>query len=325
MKNTVIILGARGRFGRAALDAFVKAGWNVRATYRPGSPISVPDSVQAAEVDATDPGALQAACRGQDIIVNALNPPYDKWEKEVPKLTTSVIAAARASQATVLIPGNVYNFGPDLPSELTERTPQAGQGKGKIRQEMEAAYRQAGVKTIVLRAGDFIERQRTGNWFDSIMTKDIERGRVTYPGPLDRVHTWAYLPDMAQVAAALCARSNELPHFCDVPFPGYALTGRDLLDAIERVTGRPLQHKVFPWWALRIMSPFSPLLREVYAMKYLWDKPHRLSGQRLKELLPEFSPTPIEQALYAVLPLRAAPSTSSSSSSSAPLATRTSP
>ena len=42
MKQTVIILGARGRFGRAALEAFLSAGWEVRASHRPGSEFHAP-------------------------------------------------------------------------------------------------------------------------------------------------------------------------------------------------------------------------------------------------------------------------------------------
>ena len=105
------------------------------------------------------------------MIVNALNPPYARWRHDLPRLTANAIAAAKASGATVMIPGNVYHYGALLPARLAEDTPAAPTTrKGRLRVEMERAYADAGtegVRTIILRAGDFIERRRTGNWFDS--------------------------------------------------------------------------------------------------------------------------------------------------------------
>lgn len=46
---------------------------------------------------------------------------------------------------------------------------------------------------------------------------------------------------------------------------------------------------------------FSPLIREVVAMRYLWNKPHRLDGTALKTLLPDFKPTPLNVAMQEVL------------------------
>ena len=43
------------------------------------------------------------------------------------------------------------------------------------------------VRVIILRAGDFFGGVR-GSWFDLVITKELERGRITYPGPLDVVH-----------------------------------------------------------------------------------------------------------------------------------------
>ncbi|MCF6316055.1 MAG: hypothetical protein L3J30_07185 [Marinosulfonomonas sp.] len=47
---------------------------------------------------------------------------------------------------------------------------------GRIRTEMEAAYRDSGVRTIILRAGDFIDTQASGNWFDKVMTPKLDKG-----------------------------------------------------------------------------------------------------------------------------------------------------
>lgn len=50
------------------------------------------------------------------------------------------------------------------------------------------------------------------------------------------------------------------------------------------------------------MGLFSPLLREVVEMRYLWNVPHALDGTKLRAALPAFAPTPLAEAMRAVLP-----------------------
>jgi hypothetical protein len=210
-----------------------------------------------------------------------------------------VLAAAEASGATVLIPGNVYVFGAGMPERLGPDTPhRPTTRKGRIRAEMEAAFRadsDRGVRTIVLRAGDFLEAEASGNWFDMVLASDVGRGRFTYPGRTDAVHARAWLPDMACAAVALAERRATLPAFAEVPFPGLALTGEALRAGLARAMGRELRFARFPWWLLRLVAPFRPMWRELLEMRYLWDVPHRLDPAPLAGLLPDLRPTPPEE------------------------------
>ncbi len=221
----------------------------------------------------------------------------------LPILTASVIAAARASGATVLIPGNVYNFGTNPPAMLSPDTPQtAADGKGALRVEMERSFRDApNVRTIILRGGDYIEAKKTGNWFDSQITNKVAKGVITYPGPTDQIHAWAYLPDMARAAVQLCEIRETLPRFADIPFAGFALTGDELITAVEAATDKTLKVKTIPWSIMSAIGLFSPVIREVIAMRYLWNKPHQLDGSALSTLLPDFKPTPLKAALQQAL------------------------
>lgn len=300
MPETVFILGATGRFGAAAADAFAAAGWRVRRQVRPGRTAEGPG--EAVPVDVLDHEALTAAAMGADVIVHALNPPYPDWATEVPRLTKAAIVAARRSGAAVLIPGNLYNYGARLPDRLTEATPEAADHeKARLRIEMEEAWRASGVPTIVLRAGDFIDTKAGDNWFEGQITKDVAKGRIMYPGPLDRVHAWAYLPDMARAATMLAEGRARLAPFEMVNFPGYALTGDELIALVERALGRSLKRRRPPWGLVRLMGLVSPLMREVGAMRYLWDRPHRVDGARLAALLPGFEATPPDQAVRSSL------------------------
>src|SRR5687767_8608023 len=92
MTKTVLILGASGKIGRQSAAAFARAGWCVRKH----------DRLR---------GNLNEDAQGAAVIVNGWNPPrYHDWENTTPAITRKVIAAAEASGATVIVPGNVYNF-----------------------------------------------------------------------------------------------------------------------------------------------------------------------------------------------------------------------
>ena len=290
--GTVIVLGAKGRFGRAAAHAFEASGW---AVTRAGRGLSGQGCVA---VDVMDADATRAACAGHDVIVNAVHPPYHHWVHTVPQLTKSVIAAAQASGATVMIPGNIYNYGRKLPPVLREDTPwMPNTGKAGIRIRMEDAYRESGVRTIVLRGGDFLERAQTGNWFDTYIAAKAGQGKLTYPGPRTLVHAWAYLPDMARALVMLAERRAAFDRFEQFGFGGYALTGEDLIALVEDAVGRPMRVSRFPWWAVRTMGLWSPLMREVHEMRYLWFRPNAVDGTKLAQALPEFKATPAAVAV----------------------------
>lgn len=284
MQKTVLILGSSGRFGRNAKCSFSWAGWTVRTFDRQ-----------------TD--TLPDAAWGADLIVNAWHPAYPDWARDVPKLTAQIIDTAKDTGATVLIPGNIYNYGADMPSVLSEHTPhRATNPLGQIRIEMETAYRDAGIRTIILRAGDFIDTQPSGNWFDKIITANSAKGQFAYPGNPDIPHTWAFLPDVTDMAAALADQMDQLDTFTEVNVPGFTLTGHQLADAISNVTGKTQRLKHMSWLPIQVARPFWPVARSLLEMRYLWNTPHMLTSNTLDRLLPNFQATSLEDALEASLP-----------------------
>ena len=279
MTRNVLILGSSGRFGRNATEAFWNAGWNVRTFNRKT------DDLNQAAADA-------------DVIVNAWNPPYDRWAEEVPRYTRQVIEAARLNDATVIVPGNVYVFGEEAPERFAADTPHGAKNSlGRIRIEMERAYRDSGVRTIILRAGDFLDTRASGNWFDKVMIARLDKGTLVYPGDPDVPHAWAYLPDVTAAAVELAERRDTLSRFEDVPFPGYTLTGRELTALVEGALGREIRLKEMSWLPMRLLAPFWKLMRGLLEMRYLWSKPHHLDDARFAELVPGFTATPPEVAL----------------------------
>jgi nucleoside-diphosphate-sugar epimerase len=283
MPRTALILGATGRIGRHVSTALAAHGWTVKPYRRGSTP-------------------LAKAAAGADLVFVGWNTAYSDWARTIPGLTAQVIEAARANGAAVMIPGNVYVFGQDMPPVLSPNTPHAATNTlGRIRVEMEAAYRTSGVKTVILRAGDFLDDQASGNWFDRIIAAKISKGRLSYPGPLDQVHTWAYLPDLAEAFAGLADRLDTLPEFTDLTFPGYAMTGAELSAACEAALGQSISLSTMSWLPIHIARPFWAEAKYILEMRYLWSRPHRVDGTALDALLPNRTRTPVSDAMRAAL------------------------
>ncbi|MEO8059018.1 MAG: NAD(P)H-binding protein [Burkholderiales bacterium] len=310
MSSTVLILGAAGRIGQVMALAFANAGWQVRAQARKALPAALQGHarVTPAACDATDLPALTAAAHGASVVVNALNPPYTEWDRLAQPLADAALAVARASGALLMLPGNVYNFGRELPALLSATTPELGNTpKARIRIEMErrlAAAAGEGVDSVVIRAGDFFGGPGRGTWFDMAMLAKLGKRRFVYPGPDDVAHAWAYLPDLAQAFVRVAERREQLRGHHRLHFAGHTLTGRAMRDALAQVTGRPLRLAGLPWPLIRLAAPFVPMWRELLVMRYLWQRPHALDDTALRALIGVVPQTPLPLALrHALLEL----------------------
>ncbi|MGZ3348760.1 MAG: NAD-dependent epimerase/dehydratase family protein [Xanthobacteraceae bacterium] len=304
MNPRVLVLGAGGRLGHKAAEAFRDAGWTVASLVRPGRAARAPAGTEIVEVDALDHAAVGAAARGADVILHALNPSYTDWSRLALPLAYSAITAAEATGATLMFPGNLYNYGSPMPQLIDETTPmRPSSRKGQVRVAMEDRMAEAterGMRAIILRAGDYYGGGR-GSWLDLVLLKDIGRGRLTYPGPIDLVHEWAYLPDLVAALVRLAGMRDTLPALATFGFPGHAVTGRDFTTTIARATSSKLQIKRMTWWLIHALRPIIPLCRELSEMAYLWNEPHRIDGSKLKAAIGDVPHTPLDDAVARAL------------------------
>ena len=284
MADTVLVLGASGKTGRHSIKAFTAAGWNVKTFDR-------------------HKDELMAAAEGADVIVNGLNPPnYHNWGSILPRITEQVIDAAQANGSTVILPGNVYHFGnePGVWSETS--TPNPVSKKGQLRLEMEEAYRNSGVQTIILRAGNFIDPDSDSCVMSLMYLRNIENHKVTLPGPASTKQAMCYLPDWAKAATQLAAMRKELASFEDIPHPGHTWSGNEIKHYLEAILARQIEFTHFPWWLFSMLSPFWELAQEMKEMHYLWNTDHSLCEKRFNSLLPDFQKTNLETVLRSALP-----------------------
>ena len=334
--RTVLVLGANGRFGAAAVAAFAAAGWRVLAQAR-RRPASLPPNATHLPTPLDHTDALVAAAAGAQVVVYAVNPTYTAWDTQLLPLARLGMDVAERLGALFMLPGNVYNLGEHMPALLGEDTPprpSTGKGRLRVALEQEIQARTAGgthrpaqgpLRAVVIRAGDFYGAG-TGSWLDLAVVKSLAAGKLVYPGPLDKPHAWAYLPDLARSFAAVAERllaavpekaeaaegAPQSPAFQTFHFPGHTLTGTELLDAVQqaaadigavqpRVQAHGWRRGSMPWGVIRMMGWLVPMMAAIAEMRYLWQVPHALDGTRLTAFIGNLPATPVRVALEQAL------------------------
>lgn len=307
---TALILGATGGIGHEVASALQQHGWRINALHRdPARAASYNKAIHWLKGDAMSVADVTKAAEGASVIVHAVNPPgYRNWGQLVIPMIDSSIGAARTHGARILLPGTIYNYGPDAFPVLRENSPQNPQTrKGKIRVELEKRLQAAaatGVRSLIVRAGDFFGPNAGNNWFSQgLVTPGKSVASIIYPGSPGIGHAWAYVPDLAATMAQLLDRESTLAPFERFHFQGqWDADGTRMTAAIRTVVGRSnIKVRRFPWTALALLAPFKTLFREMREMRYLWDEPLRLDNGHLLSVLKTEPHTPLEQAVRTTL------------------------
>ncbi|TVR97134.1 MAG: NAD-dependent epimerase/dehydratase family protein [Rhodospirillales bacterium] len=308
----VLVLGATGSFGRAIAAELRALGWPVRALVRdPERLITGRRAVPGLEVmagDALDPAAVAAAAEGCSAIVHAVSLPYHQWSPVMPRVTENVIAAAVRRTAVVLFPGNVYGFGKQTGKPLTEKAAmRPDTRKGALRVALEERLAEAakagGVKVVILRAGDFFGPTVRNGLVDRIFGNAARGKPIKVLGRTDVAHQWAYVPDLARIGADLLAMADLLEPFEIVHFRGHVADPHArFLHRIATLAGRSnLPIRRINWRAIKVLGLFRPMARELLELRHLFDEAVIIDDPRRRDLLPAFTPTPIDNAIRETL------------------------
>ena len=171
-----------------------------------------------------------------------------------------------------------------------------------MEQALRAASDDHGLKVLIVRAGDFFGPKAGKNsWLGAGLVKPGKPlSAVMYPGPLEVAHSWAYLPDVAEAMVRL-AGLPDLGAFETFHLRGHAVTGDELVAALQAVAGRKVSVSRLPWFALKGVAPFNETFREMLEMRYLWETPVLMDNARMVARLGAEPHTPIEDALRTAL------------------------
>lgn len=304
----VLILGVTGNFGRAQAQALLDDGWHVNLLVRNPDKLNGDTIFENANVtifkgDAMNLDDLLMAGAECEAIVHGINMPYDKWAELMPPVTENVMQAAKKLSATILFAGNIYNFAPDdgpIYDEQSAQNPITKKGAFRKRLEQDMAHfaQTQGVQIIILRAGDYWgPNSSDSSMFKYLVLDNVVKGKIWLAGAKDKMHAWAYLPDLGRIGTALLNQRAELDLFEIFHSRGHDLTGQDMVDAVELVLGKRLKVGKFPWGLIRFIGIFNKSFAEMLEMRFMSNVAQTLNQDKLAALLGDVPHTPLDEAL----------------------------
>lgn len=303
-----LVLGGTGSMGYAFAQELLQQREQVtllvRDRQKAESLFGPHPSLQLVTGDAQDAALLKELGAAATHIFHGINYPYEQWEAHMERVTRHVVAAAAQQKATILFPGNIYNFG--LTTPITEATPFAPTTKkGAIRVRLEQLLQQAAeagkCRVINLRLPDFWGPNVMNEGIAPIFKSALQGKPMPWLYRNDIPHQLVYTPDAARVFYEL-AKLQPAEPYAIYNYAGEVVPSiKDWQAQIAAAAGTQPKHKVFPGWLFRVMGLFSPGMREISEMGYLWDNTLLLQDDKLRRTLPNLPHTPMPQAIKDTL------------------------
>ena len=301
-----VVFGA-GAIGLATAAALVDRGEKVRIVNRSGR-AAAPEGVETVGGDATDPAFTTAVAAGARAVYQALNPPYDRWPEEFPRLQAGVLAAARAAGARLISTDNVYSYGRPGGRPLVETRPDGAHTvKGRLRAAMAAEllteHRAGRVEVVIAKASDYFgPGAGAQSQLGDRVLGPARRGRTaTVFGDPDQPHSYTFVPDIGRTLAELGCRDGVTGEVWHVPNDPDTRTTRELVAVVQELAGHPgAGLRRVPAALLGLLRPVSPTVRSLWEMRYLYEEPFVVDSTKITERL-GLRATPVANALARTL------------------------
>jgi len=278
-----VVLGA-GQVGGQVASLLRDRGLRVRVVCR-GAVRDVGNGVEHRAADLRDPEAAIAAMAGADVLYHCVNPPYEVWATELPRLTANILVGAARANARLIVLDNLYMYGDT--QHMNEDTPMApttrkGELRARASDELLAAHHAGTVRVAIARASDFFGPGATNAHFGDRFYRRIFAGKPgECLGDVDQPHTYSFTPDVAAglVTLGLDERGDGKVWM----LPAHpAESTRAVANRMGAVLGREIRMTRIPGWALTIMGLFSKPMRELGEMTYQWLQPFAVDDSRFR-------------------------------------------
>ncbi|MVM28734.1 NAD-dependent epimerase/dehydratase family protein [Spirosoma sp. HMF4905] len=271
------------------------------------------------EGDVQDATLLNRVSMDKDFIFHGINYPYNKWFGNMDTATQKVIDAARPrkaaqNHATIILPGNVYNFGNTTEPIREDSQPNPCTRKGQLRVAIEAMLEQAAnagqCRVMNVRLPDFWGPNVLNEGVKPIFENALNGKALPWIVNADIPHQSVYTKDAAEIIVRLLLRDWALQTQTTSTIKPYEVWNyggtvlpsmRAWFEQITSITGNSLNVQLYSRFIISVLGLFMPVLREVKEMLYLYENTILLDDQKVHALFPDFCPTPMKQALTETL------------------------
>jgi nucleoside-diphosphate-sugar epimerase len=280
--TTHLVLGT-GAVGATLAHILAAQGHTVRAVNRSGKRGMLDPTIPLSRANLSDPASAASALTGADVVYQATQPAYTRWEAEFPTLQRSILAAAVRVGASVVLADNLYGYSAPHGGTITDNSPrQATTRKGKVRAAMAdealAAHAAGQVRVALTRPSNYVGANY--KIFRNLVLDQVTKRRpARLLGRTDQPHSFSYVPDAALAMAAIGNSEGSWGRAWITPVME-PITQAELVARLWEAFGQKGKPKVSAMRGVtvRALGLFMPMLRESEEMMYEFDEPFVVSS-----------------------------------------------
>ena len=290
------ILGAGGSISIELAKSLKNFTEEIRLVGR--NPQKVNETDQLLKADLTDREQVFKAVDGSDIVYLTVGLEYSikMWEKLWPPLMQNVIEACILYKAKLVFFDNVYAIGGDFVRHIKEDSPISPTSKkGEVRAQVDLMLldqMNAGkIQAIIARAPDFYGGNIDKSMLMTVIYKNFLEGKKAQWLFNAKVrHSYIYVPDAGKATALLGNTPAAYNQIWNLPTDRRSLTAEQWVSLFAKEMGRSDNYTLIPAWMVRILGLFIPFMKELYEMRYQFDREYFFDSTKFENYF-KYKPT----------------------------------
>jgi nucleoside-diphosphate-sugar epimerase len=275
---TQTILGAGGAIGIELAKALPTFTNSIKLVSRNPKKVNNGDTLFSANLSNRE--EVFKAVEGSEIVYLTIGFDYNTklWQQQWPPLIKNVIDACLQHNAKLVFFDNVYAIGGDNVNHITEKSSISPCSlKGQVRAEVDTLILEAAEKkklsAVIARSADFFSGVKDKSMLMNLVYDNLLKGKkAQWFCNAKVVHSTSYTPDLAKGTAILGNTPDAFNQIWNLPTDTQKITGEEWINLFANEMHTPNKYQVLPSWGLKALGLFVPILKEMYEMRYQYDR-----------------------------------------------------
>jgi len=283
------ILGANGTIGSVLAKELTAYTDKIRLVSR--NPRKVNESDELFPADLSDPGMVEKAVEGSEVVYLVLGFDYNLkvWEEKWPELMKAVIEACIKYNVKLVFFDNVYLYDKKAIPHMTEESDiNPPSRKGIVREQIAKMImdevKNGSLKALIARSADFFGPDNEKSFLIEMTYKNILKGKnaMWFIDP-DKKHSFTFTPDAARATALLGNTTDAYNQVWHLPTDKNTLTGRQIIQLFASEMNTKTKINTIPKWLVRIKGIFKPVMKEMHEMLYQYDRDYFFDSSKFEK------------------------------------------
>lgn len=299
------ILGANGAIGKPLAKELMAYTDRVRLVSR--NPIRINETDELLPADLSQPGAVDKAVRGSEVVYLVVGFEYklQVWEEKWPTLMRDTIDACAKHGAKLVFFDNVYLYGKKDISHMTEESAidppsRKGEVRKRIAEMLLDATGEGWIKALIARSADFYGPDNDDIIAQMVMKNFKEGKKAMWFVSSDIKHSFTYTPDAAKATALLGNTPDAYGQVWHLPTERRNITGKEIITMVASEMGAEPKISLLPKIMLLPLGLFIPVMKEMREMIYQYDRDYFFDSSKFTRRF-GIDATPYEEGIKATV------------------------